>query len=71
MRDISFGAVVLTGFPFTDLSSARRRPALGVSTDNSRRTDVIVAYITPVLRNETDAAPHRKIRFASGASIAD
>lgn len=29
---IPFGAIVLTDFPFTDLSAAKRRPALVVST---------------------------------------
>ena len=57
MTDIPFGAIVLTDFPFTDLSSAKRRPALVVSTDNARRSDIIVAYITSVLRNAPDAAP--------------
>ncbi len=27
MSDIPFGAIVLTDFPFTDLSAAKRRPA--------------------------------------------
>jgi mRNA interferase MazF len=57
MSDIPFGAIVLTDFPFTDLSSVKRRPALVVSTDNARRTDVIVAYVTSVARNEPDAVP--------------
>ena len=37
MTDIPFGTVVLTDFPFTDLSSSKRRPALVVSADNGRR----------------------------------
>ncbi len=57
MSDIPFGAIVLTDFPFTDLSSVKRRPALVISTDNERRTDIIVAYITSVARNEPDAVP--------------
>ena len=48
MTAIPFGAIVLTDFPFTDLSAAKRRPALVVSTDNHRCTDVVVAYITCV-----------------------
>ncbi len=57
MTGIPFGAIVLTDFPFTDLSAAKRRPALIVSTDNDRRTDV-VAYITSVpLAAQQDAAP--------------
>lgn len=57
MTGISFGAIVLTDFPFTDLSASKRRPALVVSADNDRRTDVVVAYITSVPRIEPDAVP--------------
>lgn len=57
MSDIPFGAIVLTDFPFTDLSASKRRPALVVSTDNQRRTDVIVAYITSIPRDELDSMP--------------
>lgn len=37
----AFGSIVLTRFPFTDLSGDKRRPALVVSRDNDRRLDVI------------------------------
>lgn len=57
MSGIAFGAVVLTDFPFTDLSASKRRPALVISADNDRRTDVVVAYITSVLRDIPDAMP--------------
>lgn len=42
------GDVVLVPFPFTDLSSAKQRPALVVSADvfNAVRDDVLVAAIT-------------------------
>jgi hypothetical protein len=46
---------VLTDFPFTDLTAAKRRPALVVSTDNDRRADVVVAYITSIPRDDPDA----------------
>ena len=55
MSRIPFGAIVLTDFPFTDLTAAKRRPALVVSTDNDRRADVVVAYITSIPRNDPDA----------------
>jgi mRNA interferase MazF len=57
MTAIAFGTIVLTDFPFTDLSSAKRRPALVISSDNDRRTDIVVAYITSVVRMENDAVP--------------
>jgi mRNA interferase MazF len=57
VSDIPFGAIVLTDFPFTDLSASKRRPALVVSTHNNRRTDVIVAYITSIPRAELDSMP--------------
>ena len=39
--------IVLVPFPFTDLSSAKRRPALIVSPDNYNvEKDVVIAYLT-------------------------
>lgn len=42
------GDIVLVSFPFTDLSSTKRRPALVISPDiyNSRREDVVLVAIT-------------------------
>ena len=57
MTDIPFGAIVLTDFPFTDLSATKRRPALVISSDNMQRTDVIVAYITSVQSADRFTAP--------------
>ena len=57
MMAVPFGTIVLTNFPFTDLLSVKRRPAMVVSTDNDRRSDVVVAYITSVPRIEPDAVP--------------
>lgn len=54
---IPFGAIVLTDFPFTDLTATKRRPALVVSRDNDRRVDIVVAYITSVARSDLDAVP--------------
>jgi len=42
------GDVVLTPFPFTDMSGARVRPALIVSADTSK-ADVILAFISSVI----------------------
>ena len=47
------GDVVLVPFPFTDLTSAKQRPALVVSADtfNAAREDVLVAAITSQVPN--------------------
>ena len=51
-----FGAIVLARFPFTDPSGSKRRPPLVVSRDNERRSDVVVCFITSVLRSGPDMA---------------
>jgi len=51
------GTIVLTHFPFTDLSTSKRRPAIVISKKVSKKGDVIVAFITTVIPNnleETD-----------------
>jgi mRNA interferase MazF len=53
----AFGSVVLTRFPFTDLSGDKRRPSLVVSRDNHRRTDLVVCFITSVPRTGPDMVP--------------
>ena len=53
----AFGSIVLTRFPFTDLSGAKRRPALVVSCANERRSDLIVCFITSMPRSGPDLAP--------------
>lgn len=53
----AFGTIVLTRFPFTDLSGDKRRPALVISRDNDRRSDLVVCFITSVPRSGPDMAP--------------
>ena len=53
----AFGSIVLTRFPFTDLTGAKRRPALVVSRDNDRRADLVVCFITSIQRGGPDMAP--------------
>jgi mRNA interferase MazF len=52
-----FGTIILARFPFTDLSGDKRRPALVMSRDNDRRSDLIVCFITSVARSGPDMAP--------------
>ncbi|MGQ9631665.1 MAG: type II toxin-antitoxin system PemK/MazF family toxin [bacterium] len=40
------GTIVLTPFPFTDLSTVKRRPAVIVSSSQKPGDDVIVAFIS-------------------------
>ena len=54
---VAFGSIVLTRFPFTDLSGDKRRPALVVSRDNDRRSDLVVCFITSIPRIGPDMAP--------------
>lgn len=66
----AFGSIVLTRFPFTDLSGDKRRPALVVSRDNDRRPDLVVCFITSVPRSgpdmvPLDAAPGSGLKVAS------
>ncbi len=46
------GDIVLVSFPFTDLTSTKRRPALGVSRDsfNDALQDVVLFALTTRLR---------------------
>lgn len=53
----AFGSIVLTRFPFTDLSGDKRRPALVVSRENHRRADLVVCFVTSVPRVGPDMAP--------------
>lgn len=51
------GTIVLTDFPFTDLSSSKRRPAVIISRTSNDKVDVIVAFISSVIPDnlsETD-----------------
>ncbi|MFM9951976.1 MAG: type II toxin-antitoxin system PemK/MazF family toxin [Saprospiraceae bacterium] len=43
------GTIVLTKFPFTDLSTVKRRPAIIISKVDPADPDVIVAFISSVL----------------------
>lgn len=51
------GTIVLTHFPFSDLSASKRRPAIVISKNNEKNTDIIVAYISSKITgqiSETD-----------------
>ncbi|MBI2464408.1 type II toxin-antitoxin system PemK/MazF family toxin [Candidatus Peregrinibacteria bacterium] len=47
-----FGTLVLVPFPFTDLTSAKLRPALIVSKTNQQSEDIMVVFITTKARKK-------------------
>ena len=53
------GDIILVPFPFTDLSSSKRRPALVISPEsfNERMQDLVVVAITSQLLPETVSSP--------------
>jgi mRNA interferase MazF len=59
------GDVVILPFPFSDLSGARRRPALVVA--ELRGDDLIVCQITSQSRSDAYGVPLSPGDFASGA----
>jgi len=62
----------LTNFPFTDLSSFKRRPALVISKVSSEKEDVIVAFISSVIPdklNETDFVLNTEHKDFTGTGL--
>lgn len=52
MTTCSCGDIVLVPFPFTDLRSSKKRPALVVSPDEyNEGPDVVIAFITSQVRS--------------------
>ena len=62
------GDVVLVSFPFTDLTSSKRRPALVLSPNsfNTAVLDLVLAAITSHITNDPNAVHLRHGDFAEG-----
>lgn len=62
------GDIVLVPFPFTDLTSSKRRPALVISPDsfNAQQQDLVVAAITSQMPVTTDALVLTASDFSTG-----
>ncbi len=63
------GDVVLVPFPFTDLTSSKRRPALVISPNsfNAQQQDLVVAAITSQVSDTTDTLILTPDDFSSGS----
>jgi mRNA interferase MazF len=66
------GSVVLVPFPFTDLSTVKRRPALVVSARhyNERTDDVIIAQITSRINAPPRPGDHKLARWREAGLLA-
>ncbi len=62
------GDIVLVSFPFTDLTSSKRRPALVLSPDafNAAERDLVLAAITSHITDDPNAVHLRRGDFAEG-----
>ena len=47
------GTVILTPFPFTDLTGNKVRPAIIISVDDRQGNDVIIIFVSSVFREHT------------------
>ena len=62
------GDIVLVSFPFTDLTSSKRRPALILSPDsfNAAGVDLLLAAITSQITDDPHGVLIRRGDFAQG-----
>ncbi|MYL06641.1 MAG: type II toxin-antitoxin system PemK/MazF family toxin [Gemmatimonadales bacterium] len=62
------GDIVLVSFPFTDLTSTKRRPALVLSPDsfNAAGEDLVLAAVTSHITGDPNAVHLRRSDFAEG-----
>lgn len=66
------GDIVLVPFPFSDLSSAKRRPGLVISNDgyNAKGEDIVICGITSNLENSEYSVIITERDLASGTLLA-
>lgn len=64
------GDIVIIGFPFSDLSKIKKRPALIISNDSVNNTgDYLMVQITSKIRNDNLSLPINKTDFVHGKEL--
>ncbi len=64
------GDIVIIGFPFSDLSRTKKRPALIISNDTVNKTgDYLMVQVTSKIRNDSLTLPINKTDFVNGKEL--
>ena len=64
------GDIVIIGFPFSDLSRTKKRPALIISNDTVNNTgDYLMVQVTSKIRNDSLSLPINKSDFVNGKEL--
>ena len=64
------GDIVIIGFPFSDLSETKKRPALVISNDTVNKTgDYLMIQITSKICNDSLSLPINKTDFVNGKEL--
>jgi mRNA interferase MazF len=64
------GEIVIIGFPFSDLSRTKKRPALIISNDTVNKTgDYLMVQVTSNIRNDSLSLPLDKSDFINGQEL--
>ena len=70
MNKYTKGDIVIIRFPFTDLSSSKKRPALVISNDSVNQTgDYLLVQITSKEKNDTLSLPIEKPDFTGNKPL--
>jgi mRNA interferase MazF len=64
------GDIVIIGFPFSDLSTIKKRPALIISNDMVNKTgDYLMVQVTSIIRNDRLSLTINKADFVNGKEL--
>jgi len=64
------GDIVIIGFPFSDLSKAKKRPALIISNDTVNKTgDYLMVQVTSKVRNDNLSLSINKTDFINSKKL--